>query len=120
MKQLVRVRAKLPGQEANELMVPQAFAMLSLLSVFPMKPTPESVEGATVGNERVGQFDARQVRFATGGGAIEWWLADSAPGGWVRFRNTEPKEDDVKTPGTYTIQMVDSGAGAKSVLGVMQ
>jgi hypothetical protein len=120
VRQLVRVRAKLPGQEANELMVPQHFAMLSLLSAFPMKPTPESVQGATVGTERVGSFDARQVRFAAGsGGAIEWWLADDAPGGWVRFRHTEPKEEDVKTPGTYTIQMVTSGTGAKSQLGVM-
>ena len=121
IKQLVRVRAKLPGQEVNELMVPQAFAMLSLLSVFPMRPTEESVRGATVGNEKVGQFDARQVRFASGGGTIEWWLADNAPGGWVRFRNSEPKDDDdVKTPGTYTIEMIESGTGAKSVLGVMQ
>src|SRR5690606_25788965 len=98
----------------------QHFAMLSLLSVFPMKPTEESVQGATVGNERVGNYDARQVRFAAGdGGSIEWWLADTAPGGWVRFRHTEARQDDVRQPGTYTIEMVGSGSGAKSQLGVM-
>jgi len=119
IKELVRVRAKLPGQDANELMVPQAFAMMSMLSIFPMKPTEESVKGATIGNEKIGQYDARQVRFAAGGGTIEWWLADNAPGGWVQFRMTEQKDADVKTPGSYIIRMTGSGTGAKSLLGVM-
>jgi hypothetical protein len=119
MKQLVRVRAKLPGQDANELLVPQHMAMLSLLSVFPMKPTEESVRGATVGSERIANFDARHVRFAAGGGAIEWWIADNAPGGWVQFRHSDPRDDAVKSPGTYTMRMTGSGTGAKSLLGVM-
>jgi hypothetical protein len=119
MKQLARVRARLPGQDANELMVPQHFAMLSMLSVFPMKPTEESVRGATIGNERIGNFDARHVRFAAGSGNLEWWIADDAPGGWVRFRSTEQKDSDVREPGTYTVQMSRSGSGAKSLLGVM-
>lgn len=119
VKQLVRVRAKLPGQEPNELMVPQHMAMLSFLSVFPMKPTAESVQGATVGNERIGQFDARQVRFGAGGGTIEWWLADNAPGGWVQFRASEQKEPDAKAAGYYVLRMTGSGTGARSALGVL-
>jgi hypothetical protein len=119
MKQLVRVRARLPGQEPGELMVPQHMAMLSLLSVFPMRPTPESIQGATVGTERAGGHDARHVRFGAGGGSIEWWLADAAPGGWVRFRMTEPRDADVAQPGSYTVEMTGSGTGARSLLGVM-
>ncbi|HUF51983.1 MAG TPA: hypothetical protein VMN60_14255 [Longimicrobiales bacterium] len=120
MKQLVRVRARLPGQEPNEMMVPQHMAMLSLLSVFPMKPTEESVQGATVGSENVASFNARHVRFAAGdGGAIEWWIAADAPGGWVRFRQTDARDTDIREPGSYTMQLVDSGTGARSVLGVM-
>jgi hypothetical protein len=117
IRELVRVRAKLPGQEPNELMVPQAFAMLSSLSIFPMKPTPESIKGATVGNEKIGQYDASQVRFAAGGGTIEWWLAETAPGGWVQFRMTGEKQGN--SADTYTIRMTGSGTGAKSLLGVM-
>ena len=43
IRQLVRVRGKFPGQnEPQELMVPQAFAMLSSLSAFGMKPTEDA------------------------------------------------------------------------------
>lgn len=121
VRQLVRMRGKFPGQaEPQELMVPQAFAMLSLLAAFPFKPTEESIQGATVGNEKVAGFDARHVKFGGTGGMMEWWVADAAPGGWVRFRHTDEASPDVKKPASYTMEMTEQGKGAKSLLGVMK
>jgi hypothetical protein len=120
IRQLVRMRGKMPGdKEGNELMVPQHFAMLSSLGAFPFRPTPESVEGATVGTERVvtpgGSFTAKQVRFGgSGSGRQEWWLTDEAPGGWVRFRVSGEDPED-----TFTMELIGHGTGAKSELGVM-
>lgn len=120
VRQLVRMRGKFPGQtEPQELMVPQAFAMLSLLAAFPFQPTPESIEGATVGQEKVAGFDAKHVRFGGTDGALEWWISDAAPGGWVRFRHTDAPDPEVKKPGSYVMEMVQQGTGAKSLLGVM-
>lgn len=119
MRQLVRMRGKVPGDtEAKELMVPQHMAMLSLAAAFPFKPTPESIEGATVGTEEVrtaaGAFTSRHVRFGGGnGGNIEWWLSEGAPGGWVRFRAGGAEPED-----TYTMELVGHGSGATSELGV--
>jgi hypothetical protein len=119
IKQLVRMRGKFPGQaEPQELMVPQAFAMLSSLSAFGMKPTEESVKGATVGTETVGKFTARHVKFGGGNGAAEWWLADDAPGGWVRFQHIDTNDSDAKKPASYVMELIDYGTGAKSILGV--
>jgi len=118
MQQLVRMRGKFPGQtEAQEMMVPQQWGMWNLNGAFQMKPTKESVEGATVGVETVttpaGTFKAKHVRFGQGGGTIDWWLDEAAVGGWVKFTAT----DNEKKP-QYTMQMIGKGTGAKSELGV--
>ncbi len=115
--QVVRMRGKMPGDtEGKELMVPEHLSMLSM-TAFPMKPTRESVEGATVGTEnvRVGgnSFAAKHVKFGAGTGNMEWWLADQAPGTVVKVQFTG-QEADAK----WVMQMVDSGNGAKSELGV--
>ncbi len=114
--QVVRMRGKLPGDtEGKELMVPQHLTMLSM-SAFPMKPTKESVAGATVGTENVNvggkSFSAKHVKFGAGQGNMEWWLADSAPGTVVKVQFSG-KEADEK----WIMQMVGSGSGAKSELG---
>ena len=114
--QVVRMRGKLPGDtEGKELMVPEYLTMLSM-KAFPMKPTKESVEGATVGTENVKvgskSFSAKHVKFGAGHGNMEWWLADQAPGTVVKVQFTG-REDE-----KWTMQMVDSGSGAKSELGV--
>jgi hypothetical protein len=119
MQQLVRMRGKFPGQtEAQEMMVPQQWGMWNMNGAFQMKPTKESVEGATVGTESVttpaGTFRAKHVRFGQGGGTIDWWLDETAVGGWVKFTAT----DNEKNP-QYTMQMIGKGTGAKSELGVV-
>jgi hypothetical protein len=115
--QVVRMRGKLPGDtEGKELMVPQHLAMVSM-SAFPIKPTKESVAGATVGTEsvRVGSasYSAKHIKFGAGGGNMEWWVADNAPGAVVKVQFTGQDKD-----AKWTQQMVASGTGAKSELGV--
>jgi hypothetical protein len=119
MQKLVRMRGKFPGQaEAQEMMVPEQWGMWNLNGAMGMKPTKESVDGATVGVETVttpaGTFKARHVRFGQGNGSIDWWLDDTAAGGWVKFVAT----DNEKQP-QYTMQMIGKGVGAKSELGVV-
>ena len=115
--QVVRMRGKMPGDtEGKEMMVPEHLNILSM-TAFPIKPTRESVEGATVGTENVkvgsNSFTAKHVKFGAGTGNMEWWLADKAPGTVVKVQFTG-QEADAK----WTMQMVDSGNGAKSELGV--
>lgn len=118
MQQLVRMRGKFPGQtEAQEMMVPQQWGMWNMNGSMGMKPTKESVEGATIGTETIttpaGTFKAKHVRFGQGGGSIDWWLDETAIGGWVKFTAT----DNDKNP-QYTMQLIGKGTGAKSELGV--
>ena len=117
-QKLVRMRGKLPGNaEAQEMMVPEQWSMWNMRGAFSMKPTKESIEGATVGVEEVktpaGTFRAKHVRFGQGGGTIDWWLDETATGGWVKFAAM----DNEKKP-MYTMELVGKGAGAKSELGV--
>ncbi len=114
IKQLVRMRGKLPGNpDPQEMIVPQTMAMLPLTGAFGMKPTPESLDGATVGTETVDGFSAKHVKFGMGNGTIEWWLADAAPGGVVRF-----KVSNNNGKGAYQMEMVGQGTGATSELGI--
>lgn len=118
LQRLVRMRAKLPGNaEAQEMMVPEQWTTWNMMGAFSGRPTKESLDGATVGTERIttpaGTFTARHVRFGQGGGTIDWWLDESTTGGWVKFSAL----DDEKKP-QYTMELVGKGTGAKSELGV--
>lgn len=117
-QQLVRMRGKMPGErEPNEMMVPQNMSTVNTWGMFGTRPTPESVEGATVGTETLrtpaGSFTAKRVRFGTPGGRQEWWITDQVPGGWVKYRVSE-SDDEVN----YVMELVAHGTGAKSELGV--
>ena len=118
MQQLVRMRGKFPGQtEAQELLVPEQWGMWNMNGSLGMKPTKESIEGATVGTESVttpaGTFRAKHVRFGQGNGSMDWWLDETAVGGWVKFQAF----DNEKKP-TYTMELIGKGIGAKSELGI--
>ena len=118
VQQLVRMRGRLPGStEAQEMMVPQQWAMWNMMGAFPYKPTKESIDGATIGVEDVktpaGSFKAKHVRFGQGGGTMDWWLDESAVGGWVKFAAIG---DDKQAK--YTMELIGRGMGAKSELGV--
>ena len=118
LQKLVRMRGKLPGNaDAQEMLVPEQWTTWNMRGPFQMKPTAESIEGATVGVEDVktpaGSFKAKHVRFGQGGGTIDWWLDESAVGGWVKFAAL----DNEKKP-MYTMEMIGKGTGARSELGV--
>ena len=121
-KEIVRVRAKLPGnKDPQELMVPQGMGMINYNGFFGSRPTKESVDGATVGTEKVdtkaGSFTAKHVRFGNGGGNLDWWLTPDAPGGWVKFSGSSANGGDKKE--VYTMEMSGKGTGAKSELGIV-
>jgi hypothetical protein len=123
-KELVRVRAKLPGnKDAQELLVPQGFGMINYNgTVFGTRPTKESIDGATVNAaEKVttkgGTFTAKHVKFGAGNGNLEWWLTKEAPGGWVKFTGKSNSGDD---KAVFTQELIAKGSGAKSELGVIK
>jgi len=114
---VVRMRGKFPGDSAGkELMVPENMHTISP-AAFGRKPTPESIAGATVGTEsiKVGNttYVAKHVRFGSGGGDMDWWLSDKAPGGLVKVTSTANGKDNM-----WTMEMTGSGKGAKSELGM--
>ena len=82
------------------------------------KLTKESLEGATVGIEKIktpaGTFKARHIQFmAMGGGKIDWWMVDSVPGQVVKYVLTG--EDKTRL---WSAVLIDYGKGAKTKLGV--
>ena len=118
LQRLVRMRAKLPGNaEPQEMMVPEQWTTWNMMGSFSGRPTKESIEGATVGTEKVttpaGTFTAKHVRFGQGGGTLDWWIDESTTGGWVKFSAI----DNDKKP-RYTMELTGKGAGAASELGV--
>ncbi len=114
---VVRMRGKFPGDSAGkELMVPENMHTIRP-QAFGSKPTPESIAGATVGTETVkvggATYTAKHVRFGSGGGDMDWWISDKAPGGLVRVTSTANGKDNM-----WTMEMTGSGKGAKSELGM--
>lgn len=112
-----RMRAKLPGQAAGGEVPITAQNRNSWVLRPTSRLTPESLKGATVGTEKVtvpaGTFTTRHVRFAHGTGQAEWWLADTVPGGVVKYgvRSTEGGQQD-----EAWMRLRSSGKGAKPQL----
>lgn len=84
--EVVRMRAKDPEGNVGEVPVTENTVYQS-----PQRLTEESVEGATVGTERIdtpaGTFSARHVEYQGGtGGTITWYLSDEVPGEVVRYQ----------------------------------
>ena len=116
--QLLRMRSKMPGdREPNEMMVPQNMSTVNTLGMYGARPTPESIEGATMGTETIrtpaGSFSAKRVRFSAPEGRADWWITDQVPGGWVKYRASESDSDVI-----YVMELIAHGTGAKSELGV--
>ena len=121
---LLRMRMKLPDEEPQEVPVEDQDY------VPPRKLTKESIEGAKVGKESVtvpaGAFEAVHCRFGTPGqGTWEWWAADEVPGGVVRYRETDARDEDAPEgaeglEGDWTLELAAFGDGAKSELGVLE
>ena len=110
--QMVRMRAR--DAEGNEGEVP-----VSGQSVYmaPAELTKESVQGATVGRERItvpaGTFQTDHVVFmaATGEGQSEFWLEPQIPGGVVKYLISRKGEGEV-----WNSELVEYGSDAATVL----
>jgi hypothetical protein len=115
-EQVLRMRARDPDGSEGEVPVSEDTAVY-------MPPTQsltkESVQGATVGKEKVdtpaGTFQADHVvyRAATGAGQVEFWLAPQVPGGVVKYLFSESTGGDA----VWTSVLTEFGKKAISVLG---
>lgn len=118
--EFLRMRGKMPGEaEAREMPVEEGRYGYTQ----PRRLTEESLEGATVGTETVqvpaGSFTTRHVRYGMGTGTYDWWLSDDVPGGMVRYsRSYEERDTEGPDPYNWTVELLDSGTGAASQLGV--
>ncbi len=118
--ELVRMRSRMPGDtEAQEMPVEEG----TFGYVAPRRLTAESLEGATVGTASVrvpaGTYSARHVRYGSGYGTYEWWLSDQVPGGMVKYGTSyRDRETDGLDPHNWTVELIASGRGATSELGV--
>jgi len=80
------------------------------------KLTKESIEGATIGKEKLkthaGTFNCDHVEYmAMGEGKLEFWLNDEIPGGIVKYIIK-----DSKGKANLTSELFDYGKGAKTIL----
>lgn len=115
-----RMRGKMPGEkEAKEMPVEEGTYSYAR----PVQLTKESMEGALVGKESVrvpaGTFTADHLRYGSGYGTYDWWFNEAVPGGLVKYSRTYEQADE-EGPDAYnwTVELVRSGTGATSALGV--
>jgi hypothetical protein len=118
---LLRMRAKMPNETQGKEMPVTG----QTYYVPPQRLTPQSIKGATQGVVTVkvpaGTFQARKVVYGdAAGGSIEWYLTDKVPGGNVKIVHSAAKADDdgKADPQHYTMNLVATGKGAASELGV--
>jgi hypothetical protein len=108
--QMVRMRAR--DADGNEGEVPVSGQAVYMA---PAELTEESVQGATVGSERItvpaGTFQSDHVVFMTGDGQAEFWLARQVPGGVVKYLISRKGEGDI-----WSSELLEYGANAKTVL----
>lgn len=116
--ELLRLRGKFPGEEAEEMPVEEG----TYGYAEPTRLTEQSVEGATVGTESVtvpaGTFQARHVRYGQPGSTLEWWLSDEVPGNMVRYLQRAGEAGEGEVPQSWTAELEEYGSGAESELGV--
>ena len=119
--EFVRMRGRMPGEaEAKEMPVEEGTYGYKE----PRRLTEESMEAAMVGTETVsvpaGSFTADHVRYGgMEGGTYDWWLNEDIPGGMVKYsRSYESQDAEGPDPYNWVVELVASGTGAVSELGV--
>lgn len=112
-EQLLRLRAR--DAKGNEEEIP----VTEETAYYPStKLTPESIEGATVGEEEittsVGSFTAQHVEYKSTStkGKTKWWLSDQIPGGVIKYQMIEQDENVV-----WTSTLAEMGDDATTQLG---
>jgi hypothetical protein len=112
-QRLLRLRARDP--DGNEGEVPVSGNMIYMP---PAEVGPESIEGATVGSEKVttpaGTFQTDHVKFMSmaGGGETEWWITEEVPGGVVKYLYREEGAKGI----AWTATLIETGDDAKTIL----
>ena len=82
------------------------------------------MEGAREGTVEVrvpaGTYTAEHLRYGgMGSGTYEWWMVDDVPGGLVKYsRSYDDRDPEGPDPYNWVVELVDSGTGAESQLGV--
>ena len=115
-----RMRGMMPGEkEPKEMPVEEG----SYTYTKPTQLTKESMEGALVGTETVrvpaGSYTADHLRYGTGYGTYDWWFNEEVPGGLVKYSRTHEQSDaEGMDPYNWTVELVRSGTGARSQMGV--
>jgi hypothetical protein len=110
--QMLRMRAR--DTDGNEGEVPVTGQTVYMPAA---ELTKESVQGATVGKEKVdvpaGTFQADHVVFmaATGEGQVEFWLAPQIPGGVVKYMISRKGEGTV-----WNSDLIEFGKKATTIL----
>ena len=108
--EMVRMRAR--DADGNEGEVPVSGQAVYMA---PMELTEESVQGATVGKEKVtvpaGTFQTDHVVYMTGDGQAEFWLAPQIPGGVVKYLISQKGQGTI-----WSSDLVDYGKNADTVL----
>ena len=108
--EMVRMRAR--DADGNEGEVPVSGQAVYMA---PMELTEESVQGATVGKEKVtvpaGTFQSDHVVYMTGEGQAEFWLAPQIPGGVVKYLISQKGEGTI-----WASDLVEYGKSADTVL----
>lgn len=116
-----RMRGMMPGEtQPKEMPVEEGTYSYTK----PTQLTKESMEGALVGTESIrvpaGTFTADHLRYGTGYGTYDWWFNEDVPGGLVKYSRTYEQADAEGGPDPYnwTVELVRSGTGARSQMGV--
>jgi hypothetical protein len=123
-RQIRRMRAQFPGEaEPREIAITEQNASSWVLRS-DRKLTPESMEGMTVGTEKVkvpaGEFTARHVRMKgyDGEQVLDWYVVETVPGQMVKYTNSF-KDSDGKQEVVWQMVLRATGDGMnKSKLGI--
>lgn len=112
---LLRERLKMPNEtEGKEVPVDDQTYYQP-----PRQLTKQSLEGATVGTERVtvpaGTFTAKHVSFGDMNGNVDFWLVDSVPGTAVKYLHGAKGGNDAQN---WQMLLTGYGKGAASELGI--
>jgi hypothetical protein len=115
---LLRERVKMPNEaQGKEVPVEDATYYQP-----PRHLTKQSLEGGTVGTERVsvpaGSFTARHVSYGSGNGNVDFWLVDSVPGSAVKYSHSVEGRSGKGDAQNWEMLLVAYGKGATSELGI--
>ncbi len=125
LRTLLRLRRRFPDDDEG-VEVPVTDDNRAKWYRSPTKLTDESIEGATVGTDKItvpaGSYTCKHLKYAhgAGGDTMEWWVSDKVPGQVVKAVNTRKGgsgKADADGKHRRTTVLAAQGDDAKSRLG---